>query len=168
MSKNLKSIGTKMTFQGLISSKKVLFETSKYGSVKILKALIEGGVDVNAKRSNWFYDGSTALHIAARNDKHEFIQVLLDNNADVNACDAYGNTALHYAVHFGNPNAAEMLLKHPKTDKHAKDIVGKTPFMCAVRYRNINMIKLFKKYSVVDFTVRDNSSNTALHHAVSG
>ena len=44
------------------------------------------------------------------------ISFLLSKKANVNACDSYGSTPLHYAVAKGNPEAVKELLRHPDVD----------------------------------------------------
>lgn len=82
-----------------IGSKKMGFEernallmASVFGSVKVLKYLIETGkVDVNKACGS---DGATALHCAAAggsNSSVEVFKLLIDASADVNSVDANGN-----------------------------------------------------------------------------
>lgn len=61
----------------------------------IKKMLCEGGALVDARDT---VDGMTALHRAAERDDTDSIQVLLDAGAQVDAQTNYGLTALHYAV----------------------------------------------------------------------
>lgn len=80
-------------------SKKMGFEertplmiASMYGSIEILKYIIETGkVDVNRACGS---DGATALHCAAAGGSESSIEVfkiLIDASADVNVCDSIGN-----------------------------------------------------------------------------
>ncbi|XP_057329967.1 putative ankyrin repeat protein RF_0381 [Microplitis mediator] len=58
-------------------------------------------------------DGMTALHVAAKGDNFEMVELLLDHGADVNAhCldQRNGYTALHYAVMNANIEMVNLLL----------------------------------------------------------
>ncbi|KAJ6571507.1 hypothetical protein B0H19DRAFT_1231288 [Mycena capillaripes] len=64
----------------------------------IIDLLIDNGLDVDGM--------GTALHVAARNANHEFVELLLDRGADVNNIPEWGfgnTTALQKAVSFKNP-----------------------------------------------------------------
>ncbi|CAM9553815.1 unnamed protein product [Laminaria digitata] len=64
------------------------------GNLRVMKALIKRGADVNG------IDGSesTALHAAARCDQNAAIHVLLDAEAEIEAADSLGNSPLHSAA----------------------------------------------------------------------
>ncbi|KAA8534066.1 hypothetical protein F0562_031741 [Nyssa sinensis] len=82
-----------------IGSRKMGFEertplmvASMYGSVEVLKCIIEtGNVDINRACGS---DGATALHCAAAGGSAssvEVVKLLLDASADVNSVDVNGN-----------------------------------------------------------------------------
>jgi ankyrin repeat protein len=73
-----------------------------------LKALIAKGGDVNLKAG----DGYNPLQISAEIGSTGYINLLLENRADVNAVNMRdGNTALHYATMKGQSEAVKALLK---------------------------------------------------------
>lgn len=65
------------------------------------------GANIDEKDAN----GRTALFLAAANNKHEYCQILLENNADPNLADNEGNTCLHSAVSHGSIKVVEFLVK---------------------------------------------------------
>jgi ankyrin repeat protein len=56
--------------------------------------------------------GLTPLHIAAAGDNREAEEMLLANQAEINAKDGNGWTPLHVAVFCGNTRSAELLRRH--------------------------------------------------------
>ena len=75
--------------------------------LRLLRALIERGVDVNA-----IHDGMTPLLAATRDSWHgrpEAVMTLLANGADPRIADADGNTPLHHAARSSDPGVAALL-----------------------------------------------------------
>lgn len=75
--------------------------------LRLLRALIERGVDVNAMQ-----DGMTPLLAATRDSWHgrpEAVMTLLANGADPRIADADGNTPLHHAARSSDPGVAALL-----------------------------------------------------------
>lgn len=60
------------------------------GKLEILRWLLVNGAEVNAKMN----DGETALHIAARRQDSDAMELLLDHGADIDAVNGAGETAL--------------------------------------------------------------------------
>ncbi len=54
----------------------------------------------------------TPLHLAAQQGSKEVVELLLANQADVNAKDSGGYTPLQWAIKRGHPDVAESLRKH--------------------------------------------------------
>uniref|UniRef100_A0A672NKZ6 Uncharacterized protein n=1 Tax=Sinocyclocheilus grahami TaxID=75366 RepID=A0A672NKZ6_SINGR len=63
----------------------------------------------------------TPLHAAAYTDHGECLQLLLGHNAQVNAIDMLGKTALMMAAENGQTNAVEVLLSGAKADMTLQD-----------------------------------------------
>src|SRR5262249_54753750 len=70
---------------------------AQQGDIDSARILLAAGADVNEATPK---DG-TALVVAAASGREEFSNFLLENGADPNAADAYGVTALHYAIRRG-------------------------------------------------------------------
>lgn len=85
-----------------------LFSACEYSSdEEVVATLIANGADVNA-RNMW---GWTPLIVAAwHTENPKILQVLLDNGADINARDHARQTALIWAIRWGNVGAVHCLL----------------------------------------------------------
>ena len=70
-----------------------LHSAARSGYYSVAKALIEGGADIDRKRSN-----NTPLHEAVKNGRGPLITLLLQRGADADAKGDDGDTALHLAA----------------------------------------------------------------------
>ena len=68
----------------------------------------------------------TPLHRAARNGFENICSLLIENGADVNAINRFGQTALHNAAYYGHEYICRLLLKHG-ADPKIKDKDFQTP-----------------------------------------
>lgn len=82
-----------------------LLTAVRLGDLKTVKKFVEYGMDVNTSS-----DGMSALMVAARYNKTEIIQFLLDNGARLNDKDEFGFNALKYAE-LSNATEAVQILK---------------------------------------------------------
>ena len=74
----------------------------------LLKEIITGGGDINAKDKN----GCTPLFLAVLHGQTEIVQVLLQAGADVTARTQHGYTLLELAEDYGHIEIAELLKQH--------------------------------------------------------
>lgn len=75
----------------------------------------------------------TWLHVAARADRPEVIELLLAKGADLNARGLFDGTALHWACLFGAEKAAERLLEKGLDIEDKSDVFGSTPLLWAAQ-----------------------------------
>lgn len=80
------------------------------GTPGVVALLLKAGAGVE-QRTNGVYE-STALMAAAAADARETAEVLIAAGADVDAVDAYGDSALNWAAYYGHAAFAELLLGH--------------------------------------------------------
>ena len=66
----------------------------KFNSIETLETIVSNSSSINFTD----VDGSTALHIAARNNNMEILEMLIKHGANVNEKDKYGRTALSIAT----------------------------------------------------------------------
>ena len=55
-----------------------------------------------------FVAGDTPLHSASQWGREGIVRLLLENGADVNAVNQYGQSPLHYACVFGHQNIKQL------------------------------------------------------------
>ncbi len=93
------------------------------GDTKRVSALIESGVDVNARTES----GSYALNGAAAANEIEIIEMLLARGADPNVQNGEGDTPLICATKYAGGSAATVrILVEAGTDMSIKDDKGMT------------------------------------------
>lgn len=151
------------------------FSNSSEGE-KFLKAIEEGDnntaiplIEQPGSRIVNFkgYSGETALHIATRTRKVDWVGHLLRKGADANATDRKGDTPLMIASRIGFEEAAEWMVKlGARVD--AANGRGETALIIAVQQRQPRIVELLLKsganpdkadfgagYSARDYAKRD-------------
>ena len=116
------------------------------GNLKIVKFLLENDSKLNKKnRYSTLYPIFDAL--TSHNEKTLFsiLELLLDNGADINNSDSFGNTLLHYAVEKENEDLIELFIAVGcdinQTFRHDKD----TPLHYACFQKNEKLISTLIK-----------------------
>jgi hemoglobin len=112
-------------------------ECAAEGGGKVVRALVQGGADVNAD------DGvkhCTSLHMAARRGNVEVAGALLDCGADIEARDRLGDTPLRRSVNCDKAGVAALLLARG-ADMHSVGSKGVTPHLAA---RSVAMRRLMQ------------------------
>lgn len=110
-----------------------------------------------------------ALHRAAKQSSGEAsLQALIDNGADVNAVDFFGNTPLHYAF-FGNCGKAMDILIANKASINAVNNYGMTPlhYLFHARVRGSQISQRIQSMLAIgaDPTIQNFNGDTVLHFA---
>jgi len=82
-----------------------LIVAAQEGDVQTIKALLDSGVDVNAKG----YSGMTALMQASKNNHIDCVNILLNAKAGVNIKNELGRTALKMAQEKGYQSVVKLL-----------------------------------------------------------
>ena len=78
------------------------------------------------------HDGTTPLILAARLATEGMVEDLINADADINAADNSGKTALHWAAAVNNVDAVNILLVHG-ANRDAQDDKDETPLFLAAR-----------------------------------
>jgi ankyrin repeat protein len=134
-----------------------LMVASQFGNGEVVKALLAGGADVNAKEDN---EGGTALMLASAKGHGKIVKTLLDNGADVNAKDNNGRTALMKASQNGQGEIVKVMLARG-VDVNAKANNGGTALMWASWNGRGNIVMALLAGGA-DVNAKDNIGTTAL------
>ena len=92
-------------------------------------------------------DGWTALITAAIYNRTDVVRCLLDEGADVNKQNRWGQTALHWASRYNQTDVMRMLLQHGAR-KDIKDNLGRTPIDYARVRNRKEAVDLLEQYQV--------------------
>ncbi len=142
----------------------VIHQAAALGDPNIIKFLTKHGANINATEGEG--EVGTALHMAVNSEDPERTKLLIKQGADINATNKYKETPLHMAIHNGNPQIVEQLLKEKHLNINAKDNEGRTPLQTAFENGNHKIIKLLIEHGA-DLNTKDNQNMTLLHSAVS-
>lgn len=105
-----------------------LAAASSWGSLAIIKLLLQAGADVHDQSKT----GWVALHWAARGNHVKCIEALLAAGSELEAKDKFGSTALHHAALIGRKNAVELLISKG-SDVNGTTDHNRTPLFNATR-----------------------------------
>ncbi len=130
------------------------FAAARKGDAAAVKALLDKGVDVNAKTRY----GATALSYACDKGHIEVIKLLIERGADVNSKDTfYGEVPLGWALSHGHVEVVKLLL-----DKGAAGI--ERALMSGVEDGNVEIVKA----ALEKDGLKPETLNNALRKASSG
>ena len=130
------------------------FAAARKGDAAAVKALLDAGVDVNAKTRY----GATGLSYACDKGHVDVVRLLIERGADVNVKDSfYGEVPLGWALSHGHAQVVKLLL-----DKGAAGI--ERALMSGVQDGNVEIVKVVLEKG----GVKPETLNNALRRANSG
>ena len=138
---------------------------------EIVLLLVEHGADVNAvdstNRSAMYRAITDWGETGYYDDKRYLItQILLNNGADIEIADQWGDTPLMVAVEYGKKDIVALLLDKG-ADVHARDFIQTTPLHMAVLSGNKDIVSLLIEKGA-DIHARSKNGTTILHSAAYG
>jgi len=111
---------------------------ARQGNEKVIKALINKGMDVNAKSSA----GITPLLMAIASNQKSAVKILIDSGARVSDKDKLGRGAIFYSTQkITDPEIVKMLLEKG-ANINETDNSGFTPLSLAAANGNMPVVKL--------------------------
>ncbi|XP_068673676.1 transient receptor potential cation channel subfamily A member 1-like [Montipora foliosa] len=142
-----------------------LFEACCEGDTAVLRSLLEQRsiLEVNQLSDS----GLSAMHYAARRNKKEVMQVLIDYGADLNVIASMGNkrlTPLHYAAWFNASEAVECLIQNG-ANAESSSAFGQKPLHCAVSRASAELVKTMLTKGKANPNSLDNQNFSPLHLA---
>lgn len=100
------------------------------GNAKAVEEAIAEHPDLLTRR----FGIETALHVVARCNQAQLIDLLLEHNPDLlDARGQWGSTALHWACWFGSKAAAERLIANGFDIEDKHDLFGSSPLLWAAQ-----------------------------------
>jgi len=119
----------------------LMLDAEQRGKLEIGQHLLHCGADVNARDD----DDWTPLYMAAKNGRLDFVQMLLEHGAAINAVTTDdGETPLHGASRLGHVDIVRLLLEHG-ADANISDSGGQTPSDVAST-RRPDIVQLLSDY----------------------
>jgi ankyrin repeat protein len=94
------------------NNENILFDLIKDNQLDLIKKLIEKKnvkIDINLKNKEF---SLTPLVVALGNNYSDIALYLIDNNADINITDNFGNTGLHYLLIENNINIFNLVIEY--------------------------------------------------------
>ncbi|KAK9965131.1 hypothetical protein ABG768_004240 [Culter alburnus] len=150
-------------FSGLMESSgsaepsRELFEACRSGDLERVKKLV---CPENVNSRDTAGRKSTPLHFAAGFGRRDVVDYLLQNGADVHACDDGGLISLHNACSFGHAEVVNLLLQHG-ADANSRDNWNYTPLHEASIKGKIDVCIVLLQHGA-EPTIRNTDGRTAL------
>ncbi|QIX02179.1 hypothetical protein AMS68_007696 [Peltaster fructicola] len=140
-----------------------LWEAVLQWDTAALKGLLECGADANAVLEHPCMAPLLQSARSAFGLRPECVELLFSYNADPQAADVDGWTALHHASYEGNLEAVRLLLDH-ESSVRARDKDRRTALILASSRECQDIVELLLSYNA-DPEAADADGCTALHHA---
>ena len=132
--------------------RKELFSSIKTNNLKLLKELLEKGININIQNKK----KKTPLMKSIEKENYDAMIILLNYNCDINLTEKNGNSALHIASKKKKINFISALLRHGSNPNLCNKLFNQTPFHIAIiEQLNQDIIILFKLFHADLFNIKD-------------
>lgn len=144
---------------------RAIYQAVNDGEIDVAKTLLDLGADTNAS----YDDNETILMIAVKNLNVPMTRLLLENNANVNASDRYGYTALMWAANtvrqqdVGQVEIARILLGYG-ADPNARNDQGMHSLILSGMRGQLDISKMLLERGA-DVHIADINGQNALYWA---
>ncbi|XP_074605773.1 transient receptor potential cation channel subfamily A member 1-like isoform X1 [Acropora palmata] len=142
-----------------------LYQACCEGDTSVVRSLLELQ---SLREVNQLSDsGLSAMHCAARRNKKEVLQILIDNGADVNVIASMASkilTPLHYAAWFNASDAVECLIENG-ADVESSSAFGQKPLHYVVSRASVELVEKMLTKGKANPNSLDNQKFTPLHLA---
>ena len=137
---------------------------SNNGDVEMVAYLLAHGADPNIKTK---YEGISAMMLAVYSGNFAVTKLLVENDADVNIQNRYGNTPLMWAMRWKKSKIGKFLLKKGADLNLRNELTGNTALMSAVADGSVEAV-VFLVERGTDLSIKNNYGETALDMAKAG
>lgn len=129
----------------------------------ICELLVKKGANINIQDYEHEF---SALHYTTTLDNKPLTKLLLDNNADPNLQDIYGNTPIHYSIIEENYEIIEILIDK-KLNLNLWNIDGKIPLHMILENYTSNFNQYLPKFiEKSNLTIQNNEGNNILFYLI--
>ncbi|XP_023247975.1 serine/threonine-protein phosphatase 6 regulatory ankyrin repeat subunit B-like [Copidosoma floridanum] len=105
-----------------------LFYAVLGGDIRTFKLLMDNGANLHQLDKN----GANLMHYAVESiNHHDFVQLLLENNVNVNVCSKYNGMPLHHAIYRNWLFTINSLVENNANISRG-DLYGRNPFVAAI------------------------------------
>ena len=157
----------KIIIQTDILNKCLIDTCQKYNYIgdfqNVILLLLSKGADINYHEK---INGYTSLIIATKNGHGPLVKLLLDNKADINSVDKFGESAIFHCIKKDENEFLQILniLLENNANVNLMNLKKKNPLILVIENRMDKYIPLVLK-KINDFNFRDLSGNSYLHLA---
>ena len=133
-------------------NQKKLLDAAYNGDEIQLKELLSKGTDIETRDYN--FNGETALIYASTEGHLAILNILLDNQADINAQDHTGSTPLHLASFNGHLSIVETLVEQG-AEINIQDKWGNSPLDLAKQYCELDIATYLQSHGGIAYNTHN-------------
>ncbi|XP_077282925.1 uncharacterized protein LOC143908937 [Arctopsyche grandis] len=143
-----------------------IFLKGKYEDCKVL---IEDAYkkDPNILQHKFEPDKNSILHIVAKKGNVEIVETLVNGGIDINICNCFKETPLHFAAEAGNCDVLNFFLEREEANYKAEDSCGKTLLHCAATACKVEVLETLIEKGL-DYRRATDNGRLPIHFAASG